>query len=158
MSNIQLGAMFTTTRTTNNPTDGGQGVALGSRVVAANGNEFIYVQAGAAIAQFDAVAVDESFAARPLTKALADAGEKICLAQVAFANTAFGWVQTRGLGRVNVSASVAADVLLYTTATAGRLSSTSASQTLVRGLVLTTARGGTDGDAPCNAVNELGAT
>lgn len=155
MANVQLGAMLTTARLTNNMLDGGQGIALGSRFVAPNGNEFIYVQAGSAIAQYDAVAINESWAAVPLTKALADAGEKIGFAQIAIANTAFAWVQTRGIGRVNVSASVAADVLLYTTATAGRLSATSTSQTLVRGLVLTTARGGTDGDAPCNAAVEL---
>jgi hypothetical protein len=154
MANVQLGAMLTTTRTTNDPTNGGQGVALGSRFVAANGNEFIYVQAAAAIAQFDAVAVDETFAARPLTKALADAREKIGIAQVAFANTAFGWVMIRGLGRLAVLASCAADVVLYTSATAGSLDDDATSQTLIRGIVLTTARGGTNGDAPCNVIVE----
>jgi hypothetical protein len=154
MANVQLGAMLTTTRTTNNPTDGGQGVALGSRHVAANGNEFIYVQAGAAIAQYDAVAINEAWSAVPLTKALADAREKIGIAQVAFANTAFGWVMTRGLGRLAVLASCAADVLLYTSATAGSLDDTATDQTLIRGVVLTTARGGTNGDAPCNVIVE----
>src|SRR5690606_14854717 len=87
------------------------------------------------------VAIDENFQAVMGTKALADAGHQVGFAQVAFSDNDFGWVCVHGPGNITVRvlASCAADVQLYTTGTPGALDDTSASQTLLRGVVLVTA-------------------
>lgn len=119
----------------------GNEFALGTRVTATDGSNWVYVHAAAAIAQYDCVAIDENFEATPMTKALADAGHGVGFAQVAFDDNDFGWVAVNAPGNitVNVLASCAADVQLYTSGTAGALDDTSASQTLIRGVVLVAA-------------------
>lgn len=139
-----LGVNFTERSTT--PT-----VDLGTTVLGANGSQWVYVKAGEAVAQYDVVAVDEAYSALKLTKALADVGHKIGAASAAFAANEYGWVQSSGVTRINVLASCAADVALYTSATAGSLDDSSSSQTKIKGVVLTTARGGSNGDAPALA-------
>tara|TARA_S200002703_G_C3780738_1_gene240562 strand:+ start:245 stop:697 length:453 start_codon:yes stop_codon:yes gene_type:complete len=100
------------------------------------GNEMIYVQASGAIAQYAAVGVDETGQAAELTKAMADDGYHIAFAQVAFADNEYGWVVTRGQDiECKLAASCAADVALYTTATAGVLDDLSTSQTKIDGVV-----------------------
>lgn len=119
-------------------TDGdGAKFTLGLRRNGTDNSTWVYVQAGAAITQYDAVAIDENFQCVALTKALADAGHTIGVAQVAFTDNQFGWVPVQGSGNISVrvAANCAPDVQLYTTATAGVLDDTSASQTLIRGLV-----------------------
>lgn len=129
---------------------------LGQIVTGSDGSRWIYVQAGSAITQYDCVAIDEDYQAVPITKALCDAGHQPGFAQVAFADNEFGWVATHmpGNGSVRCAASCAADVQLYTTGTAGVLDDTSASQTIIRGVVLAVA--GTSGGVSareCIAVN-----
>lgn len=129
---------------------------LGQTVLGSDGSRWLYVQAGAAITQYDCVAIDEDYQAVPMTKALADAGHQPGFAQVAFSDNDFGWVATHmpGNGSVRVAASCAADVQLYTSGTAGVLDDTSASQTIIRGVVLAVA--GTSGGVSareCIAVN-----
>lgn len=118
-------------------TDGaGAKFALGTVVNGTDRTQWTYVQAGAAIGQYDWVAIDENFQAVKGTKALADAGHQVGFAQVAFADNDMGWVCTSGANiTVNTLASCAADVQLYTSGTAGSLDDTSASQTLIRGVV-----------------------
>jgi hypothetical protein len=115
--------------------------ALGNRVTATDGSNWVYVQAGAAITQYSWVAIDENYQAVMGTKALADAGHQVGFAQVAFDDNDFGWVCVHGPGNITarVLASCAADVQLYTSGTAGALDDTSASQTLIRGVVLVAA-------------------
>ena len=118
--------------------------APGTRVAGSDGTEWIYVQAAAAIAQYDYVTVDEAFRASAGTKAAVDAGHSIGVAQAGFAKNAHGWVATGGQGaalRVNVLARCAADGPLYTTAKAGKLDDSSSSQTKVAGIVITAAAG-----------------
>lgn len=123
------------------------GNVLGNVAETPDGKRYIYAKASSACAQYDVVAIDESFLAVPITKTLADAGNRVGVAGVAFAANEFGWFQIRGICTINVLASCAADVALYTSATAGSLDDTTTSQTKINGIVLTTARGGTNGSA-----------
>ena len=130
-----------TKKTTGTTTDGaGAEFALGTKVTASDGSNWVYVQAGAAITQYSWVAIDENYQAVMGTKALADAGHEVGFAQVAFSDNDMGWVCVNGKNiTARVLASCAADVQLYTSGTAGALDDTSASQTLIRGCVLVTA-------------------
>jgi hypothetical protein len=137
-----LGVDLTNTKAgTGTSFDQGGQFAVGQRVTATDGSNWLYVHAAEAVAQYDCVAIDENFEVRKITKALADAGHGVGFAQVALADNDFGWVAVNSPGNitVNVLASCAADVQLYTSGTAGKLDDTSASQNLIRGVVLVTA-------------------
>jgi hypothetical protein len=128
----KLGVNLTDTPTTNDT-----GHKLGERAQAQDGQEYVYVQASAAITQYDFVGIDEDFAAAPLTKAMADDGWEIGVAQVAFASADYGWVATKGSNLTGfVLTLAAADVALYTSGTAGKLDDSSTSQTKIDGVVL----------------------
>lgn len=110
--------------------------AVGTRAFGNNGSEWIYVHANGAITQYDCVGIDEDYEAAAMTKTIADGGWLVGFAQVAFADNDYGWVALRGSAiNCRVAASCAADVALYTTGTAGVLDDTSASQTMVNGVV-----------------------
>jgi hypothetical protein len=104
---------------------------LGTKVTATDGQECVYVQAGAAIStttkQPFALAIDENFQAVKITKALASAGHMIGFApQQIIADNDFFWAITKGTNfNIKVGVSCAADVNLWTTATAGVLDDTS---------------------------------
>ncbi len=123
-------------------TDGvGAKYTLGTRVAGDNNSEYIYVQAGEAISTTTkepyALAVDENFQAKKITKALATAGHIVAVApRQIIADNAYFWACTRGTNiPLRVAASCAADVNLWTTATAGRLDDTSgASHRVVLGI------------------------
>lgn len=109
---------------------------LGTRVIATDNQEYVYVQASGAITQYDAVGIDENYQAAALTKAIADDGHTIGFAQVAFADNDYGFVATKGSNiEVRVAINCAADVALYTTGTAGVLDDASTSQTKIDGIV-----------------------
>ncbi len=117
----------------------GNDFAVGTVVTAKDNQEWMKVHAATVITQFDAVGIDENYEASALTKAMADDGWAVGFAQVAFADNDFGWVAIKGSNiNVRVAASCAADVSLYTTSTAGVLDDTSASQTLITGIVMPT--------------------
>jgi hypothetical protein len=114
--------------------------ALGTTVKTTDGGEYVYVQASGAITQYDWVGIDEDYQCASLTKTIADDGWSVGVAQVAFADNDYGWVAIRGhnlTGRI--AASCAADVSLYTSATAGVLDDSSTSQTKIEGVVAVTA-------------------
>jgi acetylglutamate kinase len=95
---------------------------LGTRVLATDGGELVYVQANGAITQYDAVGIDENYQAAALTTAMVDDGYMIGFAQIAFTDNYYGWVFVRGSNiNCRVADSCAADVALYTTSTAGVL-------------------------------------
>lgn len=122
------------------PTTNTDGLALGTRVDHTDGQTYTKVQASAAIVQYDWVGIDENFAAAPLTDAMAQDGWEIGVAQVAFASGDYGWIATKGSNLTGfVKASCAADVSLYTSATAGKLDDASTGQTKIEGVVLVTA-------------------
>jgi hypothetical protein len=140
-----IGVNFTKL-TAGTTTDGaGAPMLLGTRVSGTDGSEWVLVQAGAAITQYSWVAIDENYQAVMGTKALADVGHQVGFAQVAFADNDFGWVAVHAPGNISVRllASAAADVQLYTSGTSGALDDTSASQTLIRGVVAVVAASAT---------------
>lgn len=116
--------------------------ALGTLDEGEDGTLWVYVQANGAIGQYDAVAIDEDYQAAKLTKSLADAGQRLGVAQSAFADNDYGWVALRGSNiKVNALTSCAADTALYTSATAGSLDDDSTSQTAITGIVIVSAVG-----------------
>lgn len=116
------------------------GIALGTTVFGTDNAEYVWVIAGSAITQYSWVGVDENFVAYPLTKARADVGWQIGVAQLAFTTGYYGVVALKGANLTGrVGASCNADVALYTSATAGVLDDTSTGQTKIDGVVLVTA-------------------
>lgn len=143
MGSTIVGATLDRTWTADQLKQEGSGAKAGDTYCSATGiNEYVFVSASSAIAANDCVAITNAYAAAPVTKALADAGNKIGVAQIAIASGSYGWVQTRGVGSVNVLASAASGAALYTTATAGKLDDTATSQTLIESLKLTATNGG----------------
>lgn len=115
---------------------------LGTRVMTFDGQEYVYVQASGAIAQYAFVGIDENFQAASLTKTIADDGWMIGVAQVAFTDDDYGWIAVRGANLTGaVLGSCTADVALYTSATAGYLDDSSTSQTKIDGIVAVSAVG-----------------
>ncbi len=117
--------------------------SLGTRTTGTDNTEWVYAQAGAAITQYDAVLINEDFQAVPMTTTLAteasgSAGDFVAFAQVAFNDNDLGWFATKGSNiRARLSASCAADTMLYSTASAGVLDDASAG-VLINGVVSVT--------------------
>jgi hypothetical protein len=124
-------------------------IAVGTVVKGTENSEFVYVQAAAALTQFDAVAVTAAGSADQLDATNAITGVDIGVAQVAFAINEYGFVQTRGAFSVNVLASAVTDVQIYATATAGSLDD--AGTVALRGIQLTETDGGGGGDVTAHA-------
>ena len=124
---------------------------LGTVMTDDKGQDWMYVEADAAIGQYDACAVQADFGIVKLTttNATATPGKMVGVPQVAIPNGDFGWILRKGAGNVNVKASCAANAKLYSHATAGVLDDvTTSSAILILGALLTTARGASDGSAP----------
>ena len=142
-----------TKTTAGTTTDGADAqFSLGKRVTATDGSNWIYVQAGASLTQYSALAVDENYQAVALTSTLAKAGHQVAFNQATFADNEFGWVATHAPGNITIrlAGSCAKDVQLYTGA-AGVLDDTSTG-VLIRGVVSittnpTTAAGSYEGIA-----------
>lgn len=149
-----IGTNFTA-KTTGTTTDGENAeFTLGLEVLGSDGTTWVYAQAGAAVAQYDCVAIDENFQMVPMTKALADAGHRPGFAQIAFSDNELGWVATSGSNiSVTTAANCAPDVQLYTTGTAGTLDDTAASQTAIRGVVQVAAATSSALARECMAIN-----
>ncbi len=122
--------------------------------------EFVYVQASSAVAAYDCVKIDNDGTAAPLTTTISGAEPtRVGVLQVALSSGQFGWAFVLGGGagrgiKVNALTLCAADVKLYTTATAGAIDDTATD--LIQGLVLvsTNAAGGTVA-TECYAVTYL---
>lgn len=131
-----LGANLTETSTTAKH-------ILGQIVVGSDGSEYRYVKASSAVSQYSAVIIDDDFTAASMTTTTAGSQpSSVGVAQVAFASGEYGWVAVSGNLKVLAAASCAADVKLYTTATAGVVDDNATSTTLIVGLRLKTANGG----------------
>lgn len=151
-------ALCTTINTTANPEYPALPFALGERTVGTDGSEWIYASPAGAYAVGVVGYLDTSwnFTAITTTSVSGLSGFQIgVMSQVASVTatpttTLFDgvWIQVAGgCAAINVTASAAANVQLYTSATAGRISdSSAASAVLLNGIVLTTARGGTAGN------------
>lgn len=132
--------------------DDGPQFDLGSRGVASNGAEYIYLEADGAIDAFDAVIVHTDCGAEALTTTLAttDAGNGKSVAVApgdgrsqAIATGDFFWACIYAQGtvgvKVNVAASCADFVQLYASSTAGHLDDALDADGAVNGIAITTA-------------------
>lgn len=98
--------------------------ALGTPGTAANDQRYVYVLCSGAITQYSALAIDESFVARQATTALAAEANSVGFAQIAVATDRYFWAAVHGHGLTTRTAdNTAANATLYTTTTAGVLSS-----------------------------------
>jgi hypothetical protein len=127
---------------------------LGQKIQANDGN-YMYVQASGAIAQGAACKIDDDYQAAELTTTISGAEPtKVGIAQIAFADNEYGWIFV-GPGSCSVLALTlcAADVKVYTTATAGAIDDTATD--LIQGLKLLTTVGGSTALTTAYATQEL---
>lgn len=115
------------------------------------GAEFVYVQAEGAITGAGyVVLIDEAGQADMIETTISATarGQMVGVAQAAFADDDYGWVQIFGTTNIRVAASAAANAVLNTTATGGQIDddATTGAEVIDR-MVLTTARGGSAGTA-----------
>lgn len=130
-------------------TTDGKIFGLGDRLVQSDGKEYVFVQASAAITQYDVVYITSAYAAADITTTVGLRGALIGVAPIAFAINEYGWVQVKGPCTMNVLASCAANVRLNTVATAGYLDDDGTATTKqAQGIYLTTARAASNGSAP----------
>lgn len=122
---------------------------LGTWATGEDGNRFLYVRASEALVLSDAIVITPAFLAARVTKALVDLGRT--LAAVPTMNTGISaittqyyfWAQVSGVANVNcITGSTSSVSPVYTTASAGALGTSSASQSLVRGIYFTAANSG----------------
>lgn len=112
-------------------------VATIGKQIQADGNTYEYVHANGAIAAYAACAIDKDGEATELTTAISAARPtSVGVAQVAFADNAYGWLVRMGRNfSVKGAASDVADTKQYTTATAGVVDD--AATDLIQGLTIT---------------------
>lgn len=144
-----VGANTADTYTAAQMTQMGKGFSLGERYVDSSGNEWIFVQAATALAQYDVASISSAFAASALSTANDARGNIVGVAGVAFASGEYGWLQVKGTGQMNVLASCAANARVNTTATAGSLDDDGTAGSMqVQGAYLSSARAASNGPAP----------
>lgn len=128
------------------------GATLGQSHIASDGSEWIFVVAGGAISRGDCVAIDnDTFSAAAITSTATLVGKRIAFAQTAFTTSQYGFVAMRGQDlfiRVTGSA-ITPGVPLYTSDTAGALSTATASSSAfqVWGVFLSSTVSGTTASA-----------
>ena len=112
----------------------GRGFAAGDEVQDEAGNIYRFALASGAVAQYDVVALTTANVAQAVTKALADTGPMLGVAQATLASAEYGWVQVLGVTSVNVLSTCSSGIALYTSGTAGKLDDTTTSQTKIAGV------------------------
>lgn len=122
---------------------------LGANVDSEGTKVYMYVRADGAITgdgyvvNIDVSTFDAAMCTTTTTAPGTGAGKPVGVAQVAFADNDYGWVQIYGQSSVRVSASAAAYTILNSTATAGQLDDdATASAEVIDGVILDVANGG----------------
>lgn len=125
---------------------------LGTMLWGQGGKCYVYVQASGAITGDGYVVVlDEAFQAAMVSTSNDAVGDKLAVADCAFADNEYGWVQVYGPCGIRTEQDAAANGRLTATADAGQVDDAGAAGTLyIQGMVLGTATGGAD------AVNTTG--
>lgn len=127
---------------------------LGDIVCASDGAEYMYVRADEALAANAFVKIDDDFECAELTTAISGAEPTaVGCAQVAFADTEYGWVAISGAFTGLLAASCAADVKIGTTTTAGVLDDSYTD--LVQGVKSTATVGGAQAATACFAAGRM---
>lgn len=112
---------------------------VGTIVNLNDGGQAMYVQATtSALSTYAAVSIDANGLATMLTTTNAATSPRIGFAQVSVATGKFGWVHLGGNVLVNLAASCAPSVPLFTTATAGVLDDAIVSAGYVHGIIAVT--------------------
>lgn len=145
-----IGANPSTTYTGTSTAGAGAPYTLGQVEAASDGNVYIFVQASAAVTIYDTVWIEPTHQCAPITENLVNTAGRPGFAQVAFAQYEFGWVVLHGSKfKVRFADACAANVPLYTTATAGVLddATASASQYQVMGVLIDAVTGNTASNA-----------
>ncbi len=128
------------------------GFALGQQITATDSSVWTYVLygTGGATGLGYVVTFDEDFLAVMMSNSVGGLGDRIAVAPAAASAGDYGWVQIYGTcDAIQVLASAAANVVLASTTTAGALDDSVANPTKnITGLVLTTARTSSQGNAP----------
>jgi len=127
---------------------------IGTEVIGSNDGRWCYATAAAAITAGDVCVITKAFQAIGVTSAVAATsfGLRLAVSQATVTTGQYSWYQYSGTDTspgINVTASIAQNVQLYTTATAGRLGAiaTGSSVTAV-GIVTTTTSASTAGPYP----------
>ena len=162
MANTLVGAIFTE-KFPAAQKEQGQVFGLGDRYVDSVGNEFVFVQFGAGGATPNFVCtVNAANSAVMATNTASLRGERIgvYVGDTATVANDFGWLQIYGTVDAQVLASCAANARITTTTTAGALDDAAGVGTKdILGMVLTTARAASQGNAPALLVYpSVGAT
>ncbi len=127
-------------------------LALGQIVEGTDGSKWVYCLAGSGgvTGLGYVVVMDEAFGAVMMSNSVGGLGDKIGVSPVAASAGDYFWVQVYGTcDDIRVAASCAANVVLASTTTAGEIDDAVATPTKnITGIILTTARGGTAGNAP----------
>lgn len=149
MANAIMGASLTRTFTADQLAQEGKGFGLLDRYTDHVGNEYVFLQAEAAITG-EGYVVTYGPDGKAIMTATAQAktalGAPVAVALAEVAINDFGWFLVKGFGQVRTNASVDANAVLAATTTAGQLND-AVGKTIER-LVLTTARGTGAGLAP----------
>lgn len=118
---------------------------LGDIVSDGQGGVYVYIQASEALTVSAAVLITEAAASEMVdnTATASAFGDRVGVIGVAFLINEFGWAQIYGATTVSVGTSAAANTLLNTTATAGRLDDdSSAGAEDIPGIITTAAESG----------------
>jgi hypothetical protein len=149
---VDLSTAFTLSTST--PEYPGAPFSIGTEVIGSGDGRWVYATASGAITAGDVCVITKVFSALPVTSAIAATcfGLRLATSQVTVTTGQYSWYQYSGTDTtpgVNVTASIAQNVQLYTTATAGRLGAiaTGSSVTAV-GIVTTTTSASTAGAYP----------
>lgn len=116
--------------------------AVGTRTLASDGSEWIYVSSGAAISAYSTLWINSSFVANMILPALAITAGNVGFSETVSCSTSaqYFWAMVRGNPTLRVAANCNAAVPLYTTDTAGVVDdlTVSLSQHQIQGLIATT--------------------
>ncbi len=109
--------------------------SVGIRKPGNEASEWMYIEAASGIAQYDAVMINASSKAVPITTTNAASGVAVGFAQTSVASGKYGWVALQGANlNVNLLVDCAPFVRLYTTATAGKLDDAIVSAGMIMGV------------------------
>lgn len=124
------------------PPDSSSKFQLGTRTLASDGSEWMYVKSGAAITANSTLWIDSTFTAAMITPALAITAGDVGFAEAMSCSTSgqYGFVMVRGNPTLRLAANADKAVPLYTTDVAGVLDdlTVSLSQYQVQGVIATT--------------------
>jgi len=149
---VNLSAVYTPSTDLYPYSTNNQQFTLGQQITAADNSVWVYVLygTGGSTGLGYVVTFDEDFLAVMMSNSVGALGDKVGVAPAAALAGDYGWVQVYGtVDAIQVLASCAANVALASTTTDGALDDATGSNTKnISGIILTTARAASQGNAP----------